>query len=72
MINKTIGSAIETIAAIPIKIIEKIETCILFPPSSLYDVCSPISALRSKDQGLQNAAEVCRGNEAKRNDIGKP
>jgi hypothetical protein len=31
-----------------------------------------IRALRSKDQGRQNVAEVLRGNEAQRNDLAKP
>jgi hypothetical protein len=40
---------------------------------AVYDVLAArIRALRSKDQGRQNVAEVCRGNGAKRNDLGKP
>jgi hypothetical protein len=40
---------------------------------AVYDVLAArIRALRSKDQGRQNVAEVCRGNEAQRNDLGKP
>jgi hypothetical protein len=41
--------------------------------SAVYDVLAArIRALRSKVQGRQNVAEVCRGNEAQRNDLGKP
>jgi hypothetical protein len=40
---------------------------------AVYDVLvARIRALRSKDQGRQNVAEVLRGNEAKRNDLAKP
>jgi hypothetical protein len=40
---------------------------------AVYDVLAArIRALRSKDQGRQNVAEVLRGNEAKRNDLAKP
>jgi hypothetical protein len=40
---------------------------------AVYDVLAArIRALRSKDQGRQNVAEVLRGNEAQRNDLAKP
>jgi hypothetical protein len=40
---------------------------------AVYDVLAAlIRALRSKDQGRQNVAEVLRGNGAKRNDLAKP
>jgi hypothetical protein len=40
---------------------------------AVYDVLpARIRALRSKDQGWQNVAEVLRGNGAQRNDLAKP
>jgi hypothetical protein len=40
---------------------------------AVYDVLAArIRALRSKDQGRQNVAEILRGNGAKRNDLAKP
>ncbi|MHB9294126.1 hypothetical protein Holit_03252 [Hollandina sp. SP2] len=40
---------------------------------AVYDgLAARIRALRSKDQGRQNVAGVCRRNGAKRNDLGKP